>query len=106
MDHDEARALRAEERLLGWLVIFRAQLAFQASLGLQAPFMLPAGVREAMLARKWIELTQVGQAANGAVAYQMDLTDRGMMVSDLAGPEWGVSLMGAPSGTSREEPET
>lgn len=105
-EQETRRAERAEERLLGWLVIFRVQMRAQDQLGMHLPFMMPGEVREAMRERSWITMTPIPEAPPDAGAYHMEITDKGMMVSDLAGPEWGVSLMGAPSGTSKKEPET
>ena len=74
----------ADDKLIGWIVMVR--LAFD---GDRDPF-LPTIVQRHLVERGWLEIDPEPQW-NGHK--QAHITDAGLAVTDLHGPEWGIDTM-------------
>lgn len=74
-----------QDKLIGWLCILRLQF------GKSEAFYLPHAVRHEMERRGWIEVGDADWDGN----HRAGLTNKGMALSDLQAPEWGIDSVPA-----------
>lgn len=75
-------AVVTEDRLIGWLVFYRLQCDLD-----DPRTQMPTAVQEALVEKGWLEM---GAERNWNGTRDGHITDAGIAVTDLAGPEWGV----------------
>ena len=71
-----------QDKLVGWLCIMRHNLDDTGA----GEFFIPSEIREQLSEAGWVE---VGDADDEG-RRDLQVTDSGTLVSDLAAPEWGI----------------
>ncbi len=75
----------SDDKLIAWLMVMQYQFAQEAE-----SFHVPESVRLALIERGWC---RVGDEMDWKGRQDIELTEAGMAVRDLHGPEWGLDTI-------------